>query len=149
MFGLLNLCICIQKYILFLLNLILGLIYNFMITDIYNIHGTCCILNCANYLLLWSGFFCFFLRMETGNIIVWLWPLQNLLGGIPCVRALEDKGAQEISMSFKNHFFRAQDQCIPNSKNQAKVTEDLHRWARSSWKNLNGRRNFMECEIGI
>jgi len=41
---------------------------------------------------------------------------KDVFGGIPKVRELEGKGAQESWLTFKYHFFQAQDYCIPKSK---------------------------------
>ncbi|PKU45837.1 glycerol kinase [Limosa lapponica baueri] len=45
---------------------------------------------------------------------------KKLLGKIPWVRALEDRGAQESWLIFKYHFLQAQDRCIPKSKKSGK-----------------------------
>ena len=45
---------------------------------------------------------------------------KDLLGKIPWVRALESRGVQESWSLFKNHFFHAQDWCIPPSKKSSK-----------------------------
>jgi len=57
---------------------------------------------------------------------------KDLLGSISSVRALENREAQKSLLTFKHHFFQAQDWCIPESKNQAKVAGDYHGWVRSS-----------------
>jgi len=44
----------------------------------------------------------------------------DLLGSIPWARALEGKGAQESWLTFKQHFFKPQDQFIPKSKKSYK-----------------------------
>lgn len=41
---------------------------------------------------------------------------KDLLDGIPNVRAMEGKVSQESWLTFKDYFFQAQDQYIPNSK---------------------------------
>jgi len=46
--------------------------------------------------------------------------LKDLLGGIPWVRALEDRGIQESWSLFKHYFLHAQDQCIRMSKKSSK-----------------------------
>ncbi|GAB0180066.1 mitochondrial enolase superfamily member 1 [Grus japonensis] len=45
---------------------------------------------------------------------------KDLLGRIPWVRALEDRGVQENWSILKHHFLQAQDQCIPKSKKSSK-----------------------------
>jgi len=45
---------------------------------------------------------------------------QNLLGGIPWVRAFESRGVQESWSQFKHHFLHAQDWCIPLRKKSRK-----------------------------
>ena len=45
---------------------------------------------------------------------------KELLGGILWVRVLEVMGVQECWLLFKDHFFHAQDRCIPQSKKSRK-----------------------------
>jgi len=45
---------------------------------------------------------------------------KELLGGIPCTRALKGRGVQECWSLFKRHFLHAQDQCIPLRKKSSK-----------------------------
>ena len=45
---------------------------------------------------------------------------KELLGGIKWVRALQGRGIQERWLLFKDHFFHAQDRCIPQSKKSRK-----------------------------
>jgi len=45
---------------------------------------------------------------------------EDLLGGIPWVRALEGRGVQESSSLFKHHFLHAQDWCIAMNKKSSK-----------------------------
>jgi len=45
---------------------------------------------------------------------------KELLGGIPCARALEGRGVQEPWSLFKCHFLHAQEQCIPLRKKSSK-----------------------------
>jgi len=45
---------------------------------------------------------------------------KDLLGGIPWVRTLEDRGVQESWLLFKHPFLHAQDQRIPTSKKVSK-----------------------------
>jgi len=68
---------------------------------------------------------------------------KNLLGGIPWVRALEDKGVQQSWSVFKHHFLHAQDRCIPLRKKSRKgargpawMSEELLvdlRWKRKDY----------------
>lgn len=41
---------------------------------------------------------------------------KGLLGGIPWATELEVKGTQKCWLTFRRHFFQAQDQFIPKSK---------------------------------
>jgi len=68
---------------------------------------------------------------------------QDLLGGIPWVRALAGRGVHKSWLLFKHHFLHSQDWCIPMNKKSSKggrrpawISKELLaklKWKRKVW----------------
>jgi len=51
---------------------------------------------------------------------------RDLLGRIPWDKALEERGAQESWLIFKDQLFQAKERCTPAKSSQEKMPGGLH-----------------------